>query len=128
MSDSEFPSFPGFTYDKDYYMSSSSYSRYVDDEIAKLKNGSTDSELYYLARNGCASPAKYNGKRIYYKRTPFLGSVSHDISPVTIETMDTYIRHKSFNEEGWLETDGFWVVNEVGMMSMAFRKACQTSY
>ena len=70
MSD-QLPSFPGFTYDKDYYMSSSFYSRYIDDEINKLKNGSTDAESYYLARNGCASPAKYKGKRIYYKRTPF---------------------------------------------------------
>lgn len=75
MSD-QLPSFPGFTYDKDYYMSSSFYSRYIDDEIAKLKNGSIDPEYYYLASNGYGSPAKYKDKNIYYRRTPFVGSES----------------------------------------------------
>ena len=50
MSECELPYFPGFNYDKDYYMSSSFYSRYIDDEINRLKNGSTDTEFYYLAR------------------------------------------------------------------------------
>ena len=128
MSDCELPYFPGFNYDKDYYMSSSFYSRYIDDEINRLKNGSSDTEFYYLARNGYASPAKYKGKPIYYKRTAFLGSGSHDISPVTIDTMNTFINDKSFNKEGWLETNEFWVVNDIGRNSMIFKKACQTSY
>jgi len=125
MSD-QLPSFPGFTYDKDYYMSSSFYSRYIDDEIAKLKNGSIDPEYYYLASNGHGSPAKYKDKNIYYRRTPFVGSESS--YPMKVKKMDSFIRDMSFNEEGWLETERFWVVNEVGMMSLAFRKACQTSY
>ena len=128
MSDCKLPYFPGFNYDKDYYMSSSFYSRYIDDKINKLKNASTHTELYYLAKNGYASPAKYKGKPIYYKRSPFLGSTYNDISTLSIDTMNTFINDKSFNKDGWLETNNFWVVNEVGRNSIIFKKACQTSY
>jgi hypothetical protein len=30
------PCFPGFEYDKDYYLASSSYSTFIDTEIAKM--------------------------------------------------------------------------------------------
>ena len=30
------PCFPGFEYDKDYYLASSRYSTFVDNEIAKM--------------------------------------------------------------------------------------------
>ena len=33
------PCFPGFEYDKDYYLASSSYSTFIDTEIAKMREG-----------------------------------------------------------------------------------------
>ena len=33
------PCFPGFEYDKDYYLASSSYSTFIDTEIAKMRGG-----------------------------------------------------------------------------------------
>jgi len=33
------PYFPGFVYDKDYYLASSSYSTFIDTEIAKMRAG-----------------------------------------------------------------------------------------
>ena len=33
------PYFPGFEYDKDYYLASSRYSAFIDNEIAKMQAG-----------------------------------------------------------------------------------------
>jgi hypothetical protein len=82
-------------------------------------------EHYYLALNGCASPTKHKGKLIYYKQTPFLGA--RDEWKLDVDTMESIIQNKPFHN-GWLETNDFWVVNEIGQESMIFKKACQIGY
>lgn len=82
-------------------------------------------EYYYLALNGYASPTKHKGKLIYYKRTPFLGA--QDAWKMDVDTMKAIIKDKPF-EDGWLETNDFWVVNDIGRDSMRFKKACQICY
>ena len=80
------------------------------------------SKRYYLALNGCSSPALLNNKQVYYCRTPFWGSE----------------RFESFSEEemiektkgltyvnGWLEHDAFFVVNASGRQSDLFATICQ---
>lgn len=89
------------------------------------KNQGQTMENYYLALNGCASPAKHKGKLIYYKQTPFLGA--RDEWKLDVDTMESIIQNKPFHN-GWLETDDFWVVNEIGRESIIFKKACQICY
>ena len=89
------------------------------------KNQGQTTEHYYLALNGCASPTKHKSKLIYYKRTPFLGGC--DEWKMDVDTMESIIQNKPFHD-GWLETDDFWVVNEIGRDSMIFKKACQICY
>ena len=90
------------------------------------KNQGQTTEYYYLALNGCTSSAKHEGKPIYYKRTPFLGA-RDEWQLCRADTMESIIQNKPFHN-GWLETDKFWVVNEIGRDSMAFKKACQICY
>ena len=40
VEDEELPFFEGYEYDKEYYLASSSYSSFVDKEIAELKSKS----------------------------------------------------------------------------------------
>ena len=98
---------------------------FIHSKLTMNKNQGQTMEYYYLALNGCASPTKHKSKLIYYKRTPFLGA--RDEWKMDVDTMESIIQNKPFHD-GWLETDDFWVVNEIGRDSMRFKKACQICY
>ena len=110
-----------------YYVKLIDYNStiFIHSKLTMDKNQGQTMEYYYLALNGCASPAKHEGKLIYYKQTPFLGA--RDEWKLDVHTMESLIQNKLFHN-GWLETDDFWVVNEIGRDSMIFKKACQICY
>lgn len=66
---------------------------------------------YAYAKNGCGERALKNGKPILYP--------SSSKAAVPLE------REQLKFSNGWCETAKFWVVDDKGMESIAFKKACQ---
>lgn len=65
---------------------------------------------YAYAKNGCGERALKDGKPIVYPSST--GTVLLTSEQVTFSN-------------GWCETAKFWLVNDAGMESIAFKKACQ---
>lgn len=77
--------------------------------------------FYFKAKNGYNKIITKNGKHVLFKTHPYLGS-SIEFDTNKIETQITEMGGFS---EGWCELDCYYVVNDVGMNSMEFKKLCQ---
>lgn len=77
---------------------------------------------YYLALNGYSSPALLNKKKVYYCRTPFLGSERFEsLSEKEMKEKTAGLTYAN----GWLEHEDFFVVNDDGRQGKLFAKLCQ---
>ena len=64
------------------------------------------------------------GKRRPFNTSRFSSSSFESVGRWVGDKLDWLLEE----EDGWLETDDFWVVNEIGRDSMTFEKACQICY
>jgi hypothetical protein len=83
----------------------------------------TPSILHYdMARNGCGNPIHYKGKVVYCKVRGTTTPTS-----ISLEEMEKQRSESDENkfDEGWMELEHFYVVDEGAMETQPFLSLCQ---
>lgn len=75
---------------------------------------------YDMARNGCGNPIHYKGKVVYCKVRGTTTPTS-----ISLEDMEKHVEEGSQFDEGWMELEHFYVVDEGAMETRAFLSLCQ---